>query len=245
MRTASALDGNDVRTAGTATYETGQTRQFFHGRTETVRSFCAESVEWTKAMTDESASKQKRIELLRKAIDHHSKTLMADSTNGSCTLSLSLSPGALISTDSSVDIAARGVDRHLLGLKLVAMEDEEEKSLGVPELFKDRAYAESSTFRLSTSNMPGKLYISGFGPVAGDGYGVCYGTRNDMLQFTITSLRSCPTTGAYAERASSVATVWPATDMGTSTDSIRMRETLHNTLVEMGNLFADVSQAKL
>jgi hypothetical protein len=89
MRTASALDGNDVRTAGTATYETGQTRQFFHGRTETVRSFCAESVEWTKAMTDESASKQKRIELLRKAIDHHSKTLMADSTNGSCTLSLS------------------------------------------------------------------------------------------------------------------------------------------------------------
>lgn len=183
---------------GTATYETGQTRQFYHGRTETVRSFCAESVEWTKAMTDASAPKQKRIDLLRKAIEHHSKALMADATN------------------------ARGVDRHLLGLKLVAMEDEEEKSLGMPELFKDRAYAESSTFRLSTSNMPGKLYISGFGPVAADGYGVCYGTRNDMLQFTITSLRSCPTT-----------------------DSARMRETLHNTLVEMGALFADAGQAKL
>jgi len=41
------------------------------------------------------------------------------------------------------------------------MEDEEEKKEGLPELFKDKAYHESTTFRLSTSNMPGKLYISG------------------------------------------------------------------------------------
>lgn len=41
------------------------------------------------------------------------------------------------------------------------MEDEEEKALGIPELFRDKAYSESTTYRLSTSNMPGKLYISG------------------------------------------------------------------------------------
>lgn len=108
-----------------------------------------------------------------------------------------------------------GIDRHLLGMRILAMEDDEEKTLGAPELFKDKTFAESTNFRLSTSNMPGKLYISGkgvstellrghcshlgfypgFGPVVPDGYGVCYGTRNDMLQFTITSLRSCPNTG--------------------------------------------------
>lgn len=37
-------------------------------------------------MTDASAPKQKRIDLLRKAIEHHSRTLMADATNGAtCT----------------------------------------------------------------------------------------------------------------------------------------------------------------
>jgi len=71
----------DVRT-GTATYETGQTRQFYHGRTETVRSFSTESVEWTKAMKDPSASKEKRIELLRRATEYHSRTLMNDAVNG-------------------------------------------------------------------------------------------------------------------------------------------------------------------
>jgi hypothetical protein len=33
---------------GVATYETAQTRQFFHGRTETCRSFSKESLDWTK-----------------------------------------------------------------------------------------------------------------------------------------------------------------------------------------------------
>jgi len=177
---------------GTATYETGQTRQFYHGRTETVRSFSTESVEWTKAMKDPSASKEKRIELLRRATEYHSRTLMNDAVNGN------------------------GIDRHLLGLRVITMEDEEEKKEGLPELFKDKAYHESTTFRLSTSNMPGKLYISGFGPVALDGYGVCYGTRSGMLQFSITSISSC-----------------------TSTNSERMRETLHSTLLDMAALFAD------
>ncbi len=88
---------------------------------------------------------------------------MADATNGAtCTYPPLHATRALTYCYVRFSCAtARGVDRHLLGLKLVAMEDEEEKSLGMPELFKDRAYAESSTFRLSTSNMPGKLYISG------------------------------------------------------------------------------------
>ena len=37
-----------------ATYETATTRQFYHGRTETVRSCTTEAVTWVKAMLDQS-----------------------------------------------------------------------------------------------------------------------------------------------------------------------------------------------
>ena len=39
-----------------ATYETATTRQFYHGRTETVRSCTIESVKWCQAMLDSSKS---------------------------------------------------------------------------------------------------------------------------------------------------------------------------------------------
>ena len=47
-----------------------------------------------------------------------------------------------------------GIDRHLLGLKLIAIEQGE----NVPELFMDSAYTQSTHFNLSTSQV-GKLYV--------------------------------------------------------------------------------------
>lgn len=41
---------------GVATYETGQQRQFFHGRTGTVRSFSKDSKAFTATMTCPSAT---------------------------------------------------------------------------------------------------------------------------------------------------------------------------------------------
>jgi carnitine O-acetyltransferase len=172
---------------GTATYETGATRQFYHGRTETVRSFSQPSVEFTKAMQDASVPPSVKLAKLRSAVDYHSKVLMNEAVSG------------------------KGVDRHLLGLKLLAMEEEADQPL--PELFNDKAYKESCTWRLSTSNMPGQTYISGFGPGTFDGYGVCYGTRKDLLQFSITSFHSCQ-----------------------ETDSARFRDVLRGTLLDLGSL---------
>ena len=46
-------------------------------------------------------------------------------------------------------INGRGIDRHLLGLKLTAIESGE----AIPELFKDPAFSESCHWRLSTSQV--------------------------------------------------------------------------------------------
>lgn len=54
-----------------ATYETASLRQFQLGRTDTIRSCSIESLEFSKGMMDPSLSKQKKAELLRKAVTGH------------------------------------------------------------------------------------------------------------------------------------------------------------------------------
>lgn len=132
--------------------------------------------------------RQQKAARLKEAVDFHSKVLMQEAVNG------------------------KGVDRHLLGLKILAMEEGNSK---LPAIFTDKSFSESNTWRLSTSNMPGQTYISGFGPGITDGYGVCYGTRKSMLQFSITN---------YAKKI---------------TDSNRFRDTLAKALHDMGALFAE------
>lgn len=46
-------------------------------------------------------------------------------------------------------ISGKGVDRHLLGLKLAALEN----NIELPEFFKDPAYTFSGTWRISTSQV--------------------------------------------------------------------------------------------
>ena len=52
-------------------------------------------------------------------------------------------------------ISGQGVDRHLLGLKLTALES----GRNIPELHLDAAFTESSYFRLSTSQVCVCLYV--------------------------------------------------------------------------------------
>jgi len=141
-------------------------------------------------MDDASVPKEVKVEKLRKAVDYHSRVLMNDA------------------------VAGKGVDRHLLGLRILAMEEESDQP--APDIFTDKAYKESSTWRLSTSNMPGQTYISGFGPGTADGYGVCYGTRKELLQFSISSFFSCQ-----------------------QTDSARFRDALRGSLIDLGSLVTD------
>ncbi|KAI8838924.1 acyltransferase ChoActase/COT/CPT [Chytridium lagenaria] len=142
-----------------ATYESAQTRKFGYGRTETCRTVCEESVAWVKAMEDPTVSAQVKGELGRKAIAAQSR-YMARAVEG------------------------RGVDRHLLGLRLV-MKPNEQK----PAIFTDPTFSKSCHWQLSTSQITSEHYNGyGWGEVVPDGYGIAYMVKDNALQFNLVSL---------------------------------------------------------
>nr|CAD7588317.1 unnamed protein product [Timema genevievae] len=179
-----------------AHYESAGLRKFIHGRTETIRSCSQESVDFAMKML----SGEEKYRALLAAIDYH-KNYAIECVNG------------------------HGVDRHLLGLKLIAIEN----GLEVPALFKDPAYIRSTHFRISTSQIiwfGGRIHsyfsklsevscelsvsttkdkievpmrsdgVLSFGPVVPDGYGICYNPRNLNINFSISAFRSDPKTSA-------------------------------------------------
>jgi hypothetical protein len=106
-------------------------------------------------------------------------------------------------------MAGKGVDRHLLGLRILASENEGD----LPDIFRDKAY--QLDWQLSTSQTPMRniSVIVGFAPVAEDGYGVSYLVKEDSLYFNIVSWKSCP-----------------------DTDSTGFAECLEEALLEMHNI---------
>lgn len=94
------------------------------GRTETIRSCSSESLEFSKALNDPKASQQVKYDTMKKAIESH-KQYAAQAVTG------------------------LGVDRHLLGLKLIAQQN----GIPIPELYSDAGYVKSTHFRLSTSQV--------------------------------------------------------------------------------------------
>lgn len=97
---------------------------FLHGRTETIRSCSIESIEFAKAMDSSQVSDSDKLKLLKAAVEGHKKYTVQAMTG-------------------------YGVDRHLLGLKLIAKEN----NLPIPTLYSDEAYQKSIHFRLSTSQV--------------------------------------------------------------------------------------------
>lgn len=151
-----------------AHYETAQQRMFIHGRTETIRSCSLESIAFARAMCADNSPDNERVQLLRAAVDGHKNyTTMA--------------------------MSGQGVDRHLLGLKLLAKEN----NLPVPALYSDEAYTKSTHFRISTSQVASsnRAFMC-YGPVVEDGYGICYNPRNDDMLFAVSALKSCAHTSA-------------------------------------------------
>ncbi|XP_045114902.1 peroxisomal carnitine O-octanoyltransferase-like [Portunus trituberculatus] len=145
------------------TYETASTRRFYHGRTETIRSCTTEAVSWARAMLDPAAPGSERRQKLYKAIEKHNQL-----------------------RERCED--SRGVDRHLLGLYLLAVEEGD-----VPEIFSDPAFAKSGgggNYALSTSIVG---YTDAYGGVAAmtpDGYGCFYSIQLDRISFIVTSFVS-------------------------------------------------------
>ncbi|KAJ7455348.1 acyltransferase ChoActase/COT/CPT [Mycena galericulata] len=147
----------------TATYETALTRMFKRGRTETIRSFTRESRAWVLAMVDGNTSQQTRRNLLHRAIHAHS-SLTREAATG------------------------RGIDRHLLGLKLMLRPLSGEEAA----LLDDSLFERSQTWKLSTSGLSaGNLFKgTGFGATYQDGYGINYLAAPDMIKFGIESKTS-------------------------------------------------------
>lgn len=134
------------------TYESATTRGYYHGRTETVRSCTSQALDWCKQMCNHDKSTRlsdkQLLELFKKACKKHDELMNEARLN--C-----------------------GVDRHMLGLKLIARDVD----MKTPEIFSDPSWKRSGgdgNFVLSSSCL-------GFGNVAGtcaamclDGYSMIY-----------------------------------------------------------------------
>ncbi|KAJ1734390.1 Carnitine O-acetyltransferase mitochondrial [Coemansia sp. Benny D160-2] len=144
-----------------ATYEAAATRKFAHGRTETCRSVSNESVEFCESFENPLLSAGEKVAALQAAVKAHGSYAKACSDG-------------------------KGVDRHLLGLRL-SLKPGEEK----PAIFQDPAYAESSHWYLSTSQLSSEHFEGwGFSEVVPDGYGVAYTIRKDSVIFHIAAMKN-------------------------------------------------------
>jgi len=142
------------------TYESGQTRKFQRGRTETSRTVSDESVAFVKAMEDPNLPNEQKIAAFRAALKSQGQ-YMATAVN------------------------AHGVDRHLFGLKNSLKAGEPK-----PELFTDPAFAYSSHWYLSTSQLSSEHFDGyGWGQVVNDGFGCAYMIKNNALQFNVASVK--------------------------------------------------------
>jgi len=169
------------------TYESAHTRLFYHGRTETIRTTCNESVAFCSAMNNKQASDKDKFEALQGAMKAHRD----------------------IAKDA---LLAQGVDRHMLGLYIVAQMSGSDP---LPSIFSDKAFKGSRYYKLSTSNisMKSSPMFGGFMAMYPDGYGVCYCIRDESLKFSIT-----------------------ANNTDSSTSASRMREALGKALVDIQRL---------
>ncbi|CAK7271222.1 Carnitine O-acetyltransferase mitochondrial [Sporothrix epigloea] len=140
------------------TYESAATRFFQLGRTETCRSVSEASVTFCKAMNDDSVDNATREKLFRDAAASHIEYI-----------------------SSALD--GMGVDRHLFGLKKLL-----EPGEPVPAIFADPAYAYSSKWFLSTSQLSSE-YFNGYGwsQVVDEGFGIAYMINENSLNFNIVS----------------------------------------------------------
>jgi len=150
------------------TYESASTRIYSRGRTDTIRSCTIESLELCQAMVDDDVSAATKLSKLLTAIDVHR-------------------------ADAKAASLGEAFDRHLLGLRMQALENGE----NVPELFMDISYMMASHFKLSTSQVPSLSdSVMCYGPSVPDGYGVCYNIYENFLNVSVSSYFTSPQTSS-------------------------------------------------
>ena len=149
-----------------AHYESAATRIYRHGRTETIRVSSMESLRFVKAIGQHSPSAE-TASLLRLALARQS-TRTRDASNGF------------------------GVDRLFLGLRLIHKERYPQKEM--PKFFQDPTYQYSISWRMSTSQLGGDHFTTGYGAVVDDGLGVCYSYTKNTVHFKVSTRHLTGTT---------------------------------------------------
>ena len=131
------------------TYESAATRRFQLGRTETCRSVSAASIAFCDAMADANVPPAEVVSRFRDALASHVEYIGAAS-------------------------AGKGVDRHLWGLRKCLKKEGQVNDGGeeTPAIYLDPAYAYSSKWFLSTSQLSSE-YFNGYGwsQVVDEGFG--------------------------------------------------------------------------
>uniref|UniRef100_A0A3Q3ENW8 Carnitine O-acetyltransferase b n=1 Tax=Labrus bergylta TaxID=56723 RepID=A0A3Q3ENW8_9LABR len=143
-------------------------RMFRGGRTEYVRSPTNQTLKFILAFDDPSLSREAKVQLFREAADAYSAL-------------------------ANQALEGHGIESHLLGLKLQAIEE----GLSIPKIFMDTAYGLATHWKLRTGQVPANTdSVMCFGPLVPDGYAICYNPQADHVHFSITAFNCCEETNA-------------------------------------------------
>ncbi|KAH9598821.1 Choline/carnitine acyltransferase domain [Trypanosoma melophagium] len=160
------------------TYEAASTSQFFHGRTETIRSATQEMLALAEAVNKSArnvnavaalnaSDRAELVSLAKKASERH-VTLANAAVNG------------------------EGVDRHLTALRQLALDRKDAAGL---KFFGDDVYSSCSRWLLSTSNVSSPwIDRFVFGPVTPNGYGLGYAVDENEVRIMLSAFTSSPST---------------------------------------------------
>lgn len=134
-------------------------RIFKCGRTEAIRTTSNQSAAFVATMTDNSSSLASRVTCLRVAVFYHQ--VQAELANQGC-----------------------GVDRHMFGLKQMALE----AGIPLPKFFYSKGYIRSQQFRIHSAQLAtSNDAFMAIGPHTSDGYGCSYNSREHDIIFAISS----------------------------------------------------------
>lgn len=143
-------------------------RMFRGGRTEYIRSPTKEALTFVLAFDNPTVSREVKLQLFREAVEAYTAL-------------------------TNLALKGHGIDRHLLGLKLQAIE----QGLSIPKLFMDTGYGFATHWRLRTGQVPANTdSVMCFGPLVPDGYAICYNPQADHVHFSVTAFNCCEETNA-------------------------------------------------
>ncbi|XP_054164790.1 carnitine O-acetyltransferase-like [Oppia nitens] len=158
-----------------ATYESGGTRMFAFGRTETIRSVTEEFAQFFKNPNNQS---------LKNAIDSH-KIVAKNAVTGHGIDRLLLGYNC-VAQEIKSNLWKWGIPEYVRDNPLNHLDYQ-----SLDKLYTNDLYKRSKHFQLSTSQVASALPQSFmcYGPLVTDGYGCCYNPSKNQIIFAITSFK--------------------------------------------------------